>query len=159
MSKARRGVGVTSHRTGDSQGIKEAAVNRTINRRLFLGGAAGGAAALAAARFDAMAAAGGAGGSRARILSQEIEPGGTLTYGLSGDLDGNLDPGVTHFDTAIRVSLNICEPLVWMPNEGEIIPGLAESWEMSADGMSYTFKLKQGVTFTDGTPFNAEAVQ
>ncbi len=134
-------------------------MNRTINRRLFLGGAAGGAAALAAARFDAMAAAGGAGGSRARILSQEIEPGGTLTYGLSGDLDGNLDPGVTHFDTAIRVSLNICEPLVWMPNEGEILPGLAESWELAPDGLSYTFKLKQGVTFTDGTPFNAEAVQ
>jgi peptide/nickel transport system substrate-binding protein len=90
---------------------------------------------------------------------QEIESGGTLTYGLSGDVDGTLDPGVTHFDTTIRVTLNICEPLVWMPTATEFVPGLAESWEVSADGLAYTFKLKQGVKFHDGTPFNAEAVQ
>src|SRR3989337_2391452 len=107
MSKPERGVDVTSQRTGELERMKEAVVKRTLNRRTFLGGAAGGAAALAVARFDAMAAAGGAGGSRARIMRQDIEPGGTLTYALSGDLDGHLDPGVTHFDTSIRVSLNI----------------------------------------------------
>jgi len=144
-------------RDGISDRMKEAIVTRSFNRRTLLGGAAGGAAALAAARLDARAAAGGAGAARARVLNQES--GGTLTYGMGGDLDGHLDPGVTHFDTAIRVSLNICEPLVWMPSEGEIIPGLAESWEMAEDGLSYTFVLKQGVTFHDGTPFNAAAVQ
>ena len=40
----------------------------------------------------------------------------------------------------------------------KIIPGLAESWQVSADKLTWTFKLRQGVTFHDGTPFNADAV-
>ncbi|MEA2529753.1 MAG: peptide/nickel transport system substrate-binding protein [Thermomicrobiales bacterium] len=132
-----------------------------FSRRKLLAASGGGAAGLAVARLEGLAHAGGAGAGSARLLSrmQEIESGGTLTYGLSGDVDGTLDPGVTHFDTTIRVTLNICEPLVWMPTATEFVPGLAESWEVSADGLAYTFKLKQGVTFHDGTPFNAEAVQ
>ena len=39
------------------------------------------------------------------------------------------------------------------------MPGLAESWTISATGSSYTFKLRKGITFHDGTPFNAEAVK
>ena len=37
-------------------------------------------------------------------------------------------------------------------------PLLAESWEQSEDGLEYTFQLKEGVTFHDGTEFNADAV-
>jgi peptide/nickel transport system substrate-binding protein len=139
---------------------RQSRIESHLTRRSFLAGSAGaGAAALAASRLDAMAAAGGAGGARARVLLQGVTPGGTLTYGLSGDVDGTLDPGVTHFDTTIRITLNVCEPLVWMPSATEIVPGLAERWELSEDGLEYTFYLKQGVTFHDGTPFNAQAVQ
>src|SRR5262245_7286887 len=148
---------MTGHRDGELEG--RTVSSSALTRRTFLAGSAGGAAALAAARLDALAAAGGAGGARGSVLRQEISPGGTLTYGLSGDVDGTLDPGVTHFDTTIRITLNVCEPLVWMPSATEIIPALAESWEVSEDGLEYTFHLKQGVTFHDGTPFNAEAVQ
>ncbi len=85
--------------------------------------------------------------------------GGTLVYALSGDLDDTMDPQVTNFDSAIRVTLNICEPLLWEPEPGKFVPGLAESWEVSPDAKVFTFKLKRGVKFHDGTPFNAEAVK
>jgi len=126
---------------------------RAVSRRTFIGGSVG-AAGLALAGPGWLRGPRAAGARR-----QEIEGGGTLTYGLGFDVDGTLDPGVTHFDSTIRVTLNICEPLVWMPTATEIVPGLAESWQVSADGLEYTFTLKQGVTFHDGTPFNAEAVQ
>lgn len=85
--------------------------------------------------------------------------GGTLVYGLSGDFDDTLDPQVTNFDTSIRVTLNICEPLVWEPEPGKFVPGLAEKWEVSPDAKTYTFTLKKGVKFHDGTPFNGAAVK
>ena len=131
---------------------------RTVSRRAFVAGSAG-VAALAATRLDAMAAAGGARPGSARLLRPAAQAGGTLTYGLSGDFDEKLDPQGTNFDTTIRVTLNICEPLVWMPAATEIVPNLADSWEVSPDGLVYTFRLRQGVTFHDGTPFNAAAVQ
>jgi peptide/nickel transport system substrate-binding protein len=91
--------------------------------------------------------------------AQDVQEGGTLTYGVGFDVDGTLDPQVTNYDSTIRVMLNVCEPLIWMPTATEFYPGLAESWEVSDDGLTYTFKLKEGVSFHDGTPFNAGAVQ
>jgi peptide/nickel transport system substrate-binding protein len=85
--------------------------------------------------------------------------GGSLAYGLSFDVDDTLDPQVTNFDSTIRITLNVCEPLVWEPEPGKFVPGLADSWDISPDAKQYTFKLKKGVKFHDGTPFNAEAVK
>jgi peptide/nickel transport system substrate-binding protein len=134
-------------------------VGRSFSRRRLLAGSAATAAGLAIARLDAAAAAGGAQSISTQVLNQEIKPGGTLTYGLNFDFDGHLDPQQTNFDSVIRVTLNICEPLVWMPTATDIVPGLAESWEVSPDGTEYTFHLKKDVKFHDGTPFNAQAVQ
>jgi peptide/nickel transport system substrate-binding protein len=85
--------------------------------------------------------------------------GGTLVYGLNGDFDDTLDPQVTNFDTSIRVTLNVCEPLVWEPEPGKFMPALAEKWDVSPDATVYTFNLKKGVKFHDGTPFNGAAVK
>ena len=50
------------------------------------------------------------------------------------------------------------ESLISTDGEGEERPWLAESWEIGDDGASVVFQLKDGVTFHDGTPFNADAV-
>jgi len=52
----------------------------------------------------------------------------------------------------------VLETLVVTNEAGDILPGLAESWEVAEDGLSITFNLREGVTFHDGTPFNAEAM-
>ncbi|MBA3943873.1 MAG: ABC transporter substrate-binding protein [Herpetosiphonaceae bacterium] len=85
--------------------------------------------------------------------------GNTLTYGLGFDVDDTLDPQVTNYDSTIRVTMNICEPLVWEPEPGKYQPALADSWDISPDAKTYTFHLKKGVKFTDGTDFNADAVK
>ncbi len=57
---------------------------------------------------------------------------------------------------------NLYEPLIYAnpPGSAEpFSPALATSWEVSKDGLEWTFHLRQGVTFHDGTPFNAAAVK
>jgi peptide/nickel transport system substrate-binding protein len=84
--------------------------------------------------------------------------GGTMVFGASADpviLDGAL---VSDGESA-RPLYQIFEGLVQTEEGGtEIVPALAESWEASEDGLEWTFNLREGVTFHDGEPFNAEAV-
>lgn len=54
---------------------------------------------------------------------------------------------------------NIFEGLTRFASDGSVIPGLAESWDISDDGLTYTFKLHSGVSFHDGTSFDAEDVK
>ncbi len=53
----------------------------------------------------------------------------------------------------------IYDSLVEYGEKGKILPALATSWEISPDGKTYTFHLRKGVKFSDGTPFNADAVK
>ena len=72
----------------------------------------------------------------------------------------NLGPGNPHdYSTSMVVLDLLYEPLVRYDSNGDIQPSLAESWEISDDGLTWTFNLRQGVTFHDGTPFNAESVK
>jgi peptide/nickel transport system substrate-binding protein len=57
------------------------------------------------------------------------------------------------------VHYNILEGLTKINVDGTISPLLAESWKMDADGKAYTFKLRKGVKFQDGTPFDSAAVK
>ena len=72
----------------------------------------------------------------------------------------SLDPAA---DTAVndfRILVNIYDGLVsYAPNSLDLKPGLAKSWKVSGGGKTYTFALRHGVTFQDGTPFNAQAVK
>jgi peptide/nickel transport system substrate-binding protein len=56
------------------------------------------------------------------------------------------------------IDRNILDSLVTEANNGAIEPWLATSWSVSKNGLDYTFDLKPGVTFTDGTPLNAQAI-
>ncbi len=57
------------------------------------------------------------------------------------------------------VHYNVLEGLTKINVDGRVTPLLAESWELSPDGRALTFKLKQGITFSDGAPFDAEVVR
>ena len=84
--------------------------------------------------------------------------GGTLVFGRGGDSVG-LDPAYETDGNSFMVCDNVFEALVAYADESTSLePGLAESWDISADGKTYTFHLRKGVKFHDGTPFNANAV-
>ena len=68
-------------------------------------------------------------------------------------------PQITDLNSA-RVTKRIFEGLVGQElGSYKLVPGLAQSWDISRDGLTYTFRLRPNVTFHDGTPFNAEAVK
>jgi peptide/nickel transport system substrate-binding protein len=73
----------------------------------------------------------------------------------------DIDPSISFSDDSVVVS-NAYETLVWYSPPGSeemLTPGLATSWESSDDGLEWTFHLREGVKFHDGTDFNAEAVK
>jgi peptide/nickel transport system substrate-binding protein len=85
--------------------------------------------------------------------------GDTLTFRLEEDPE-TLDTVLTNSLTANGViATYFCERLVYFDAQGNPQPWLAESWEVSPDQKEITFKLRQGVKFTDGTDFNADAVK
>jgi peptide/nickel transport system substrate-binding protein len=71
----------------------------------------------------------------------------------------SLDPHVrARFDDRIVIAA-IYEPLINADKDGRFVPVLAQSWEFGPSGRTITFRLRHGVTFHDGTPFDAEAVK
>jgi peptide/nickel transport system substrate-binding protein len=84
-------------------------------------------------------------------------PGGTLHYGLTLPVSG-IDPHV-NASSELGIALSsVYDTLVAQDKAGAFHPHLAESWDISPDGLTYTFKLRRDVKFHDGTPFNAQAV-
>lgn len=72
----------------------------------------------------------------------------------------SLDPQVATATNDFRIDVNLYDGLVrFRPGTLEVEPALAESWTISEDGKTYTFKLREGVTFHDGAPFDANAVK
>ncbi len=86
--------------------------------------------------------------------------GGSITVGLELDIPG-FDPlKVGVFDTSAgTAAAAIFDTLTYLDDKGKAQPKLALSWEPSEDFKIWTFKLRPGVKFHDGTPFNAEAVK
>src|SRR5262249_10098925 len=79
----------------------------------------------------------------------------TLVIAISSDPTG-LDPEAVLNNTSGFVMGTIYDSLVkYKSGSVAVEPGLAESWDIAADGLTYTFHLRKGVQFHDGTPFNA----
>jgi peptide/nickel transport system substrate-binding protein len=107
---------------------------------------------------------GDAGGGSAS--SRGVEPGspvagGELVFAFDGAAitDFQLDPHKSAFAPHQRIIRSIFDSLVVALPEHRFGPWLAKSWEVSPDGLSYTFKLRDDVHFHDGTRFDAEAVK
>jgi len=84
--------------------------------------------------------------------------GGELVYGRGHD-SVRLDPGHETDGESFKVCDNLYENLVaYADTTTELVPELATRWEISADGLTYTFHLRPGVKFHDGTPFDAASV-
>jgi ABC-type transport system substrate-binding protein len=83
-----------------------------------------------------------------------------LTYVQGTEID-TLDPAISRSTPSQIVISHLFSRLVSWDGPGfkEIVPDLAESWSVSPDGKLWTFKLRQGVKFHDGTPFDAAAVK
>lgn len=85
--------------------------------------------------------------------------GGTLSY-ASGDAEPTcLDPHVGGNYPQALLATQVFDSLVSRNEDGEMIPWLATEWAVADDGLSWEFTLRDDVTFTDGTPFDAEAVK
>lgn len=93
-----------------------------------------------------------------RVQSQDFIARHRIVYGLTLQ-PSTFDP---HIGASSELGIplrSVYDTLVYRdPTSLEFVPGLATSWTISPDGLVYTFALRQGVTFHDGTPFNAEAV-
>src|SRR5215472_2266760 len=74
------------------------------------------------------------------------------------DVPQNLDPYKSNTLHIHAVIWSIYEPLFDIGHDGDMIPRLAESWNFSGDGLTYTFRLRDRIVFSDGTPFAAGSV-
>lgn len=89
------------------------------------------------------------------VSTGPAQPANTLVVGLVAEPVG-LDPAQVTDLNSTRIGRRVVETLVRYADEStEIVPYLAESWTVSKDGLSYTFKLRKAIAFHDGTPFNA----
>jgi len=104
----------------------------------------------AAAGSDASSAGSAAGGPS--------DPNGQIIFGAAG-APSMFDPLYATDGETFRVVRQMTEGLVgFKPGTADVEPALAQSWEQSSDGLTWTFKLQEGVKFHDGTPLDAAAV-
>jgi peptide/nickel transport system substrate-binding protein len=86
------------------------------------------------------------------------KPGGTLNVGISAETDGFNPTNSQWAAQGYWVASSIMEPLTTWGTDNKVHPYLAESVTPNADFTQWTIKLRKGINFQDGTPFNADAV-
>jgi peptide/nickel transport system substrate-binding protein len=97
------------------------------------------------------------GTTEAPVDDRETDPNATVR--IASFFSVYWDPAVQPSGFSISFLGLVYDRLVHTDPDGSLVPGLAESWEYSDDGLSLTLHLREGVTFQDGAPFDAEAVK
>jgi peptide/nickel transport system substrate-binding protein len=116
-------------------------------------------AGLFAAAAVLLAACGGGAAPAGGADPGTPQPGGTLRFAVSSD-SGCVDPQQVGSNDTIYSLRQIVDSLTDQdPQTGELRPWLATAWESNADATAYTFTLRDGVTFSDGTSLDAAAVK
>ncbi len=93
----------------------------------------------------------------AASLASAQKRGGTLVAAWQQDPVG-LDPAITSAQSSYQVLENVLDTLVTYDNSGKLVPSLATSWDISDDGLTYTFHLRKDVKFSNGQPLTAADV-
>lgn len=88
----------------------------------------------------------------------EPTPGGTFIYAIGNDPQ-TLNPTLTTNVDTLAVTCKMFNGLVWLDRDFELQPELAESWEISEDGLTFTFFLRDDVVWHDGEPFTSADVK
>ena len=132
-----------------------------IDRREFIRRGAVTGMSLSALSFLAAACGSGTTSDNTESSSQtanaKVKPGGTVKAGI-GAPAGALDPVTVNNQGGLAVLGQTGEYLVWSDRKLEPQPRLATSWEPNQDGSVWTFKIRQGVKFHDGSPMTARDV-
>ena len=130
---------------------------KRISRRNFLkvagvGAAALGLAACGGSKSGSTAASGNA--SSAGSSTGSINTAGfTVQYGSNPE---TLDPALNSAIDGANTIITIFEPLLLINENNEVVGGQAESWETSEDGLTWTFTMRDGLKWSDGTDLNAK---
>ncbi len=128
---------------------------RVSRRTLLQLAVASGATGYAAQLTHAAASSSGT-TQRTHMLGQEAKQGGELRWGFGLGQIPTLDPAQVNLGiVAGELLSNLFSGLVQFDVELGIIPDLAETWEVTGDGLEYTFKLRSGLTFHNGDPLTA----
>jgi peptide/nickel transport system substrate-binding protein len=126
-----------------------------MTRLGITGSKPGGKGAAIAAALLALATLGAQQDASAQPAPQQ---GGTLNIALNSDIR-SLEPGINRDSNTDRVMHSIFEGLVAYRDDLTVGPQLADSWTISADGLTYTFKLRDGATFHNGRPVTSTEVK
>jgi len=137
--------------------LDAAATPRGLSRRHFIQGVA---ATGVGAGLLGLAACGGSDDASTDTTAapvSEVEQGGTLRMG-GGKVANPPTPYTTNDQGSLQVLCCVGEYLMWNNDKGELEPRIAESWESTDGGITWTIKIRQGVTFHDGSPLTADDV-
>jgi peptide/nickel transport system substrate-binding protein len=145
-------------RTESASSKMESALS-PLTRRTFLAGTAAAGAAGLLGRSAAASSGSGARAGFSRLGQEAAAPSGQIIRAATMSELTTLHPQLARFTSALAVAYHVNEGLVKFAPTFELVPGLATDWTISEDQLTFTFNLRQGVTWHDGQPFTSSDVK